>query len=91
MHLHSVSPLVAKHHTNWRMRAIASLDADPGQDLHYSSVISVGEKDISKLQAILIEAIEKARALVRDSPEEAGVCYSLDAFRLDGAGQVTGK
>lgn len=82
MHLPNDSPLISKHHTNWRMKAIANLETDFSEDLHYSSVVSIAEKDFPKVKEIMIEAIEKVRDLVRESPEEALVGYSLDAFRI---------
>lgn len=80
IHLGSDSPHIGKHHTNWRFKAINSLDAPSDQDLHYSSVVTMSEKDAEKIRKILIEAIESVRAVVRASPEENIYCYGLDFF-----------
>jgi len=80
LHLPSDSPLVNNNHTNWRMIAIQSLNRNNMDNLHYSSVVSLALNDVPKAKMILIDAIEKVRALVRDSKEETVYCYLLDLF-----------
>jgi len=81
IHLGSDSALISKHHTNWRMQAIQSLDLPAPMDLHYSSVVSLSESDLPKVRAVLVKAIEEVRAVVRTSPEEAVCAYTLDLFQ----------
>ncbi len=81
LHLGKSSPLVAKHHSNWRMKAIASLDNPDGTDLHYSSVVAISKADSLRIHQILIEAIERVRAVVKDSKEEVAYSYCLDLFK----------
>lgn len=80
LHLARGAEMGIRHHINWRMRAIASLEEEASEDLHYSSVISLSENDLSKVKAIMVKAIEDVRALVRDSKEEVLYCYTLDLF-----------
>lgn len=82
MHMGSGSPMLAKHHINWRFRAIASLDEETLEDLHYTSVITLSKSDIPKVRAILVRAIEEVREIVRPSKEEEAYCYLLDLFPL---------
>jgi len=82
IHLPHDSPMISKHHSNWRMRAIESFDSEALTDLHYSSVVTMSKKDGAKIRAILIKAIEDVRSVVKDSPEEEGFCYTLDLFPL---------
>jgi uncharacterized protein (TIGR02147 family) len=81
-HLGEDSPMLAKHHANWRLRAIQSLDYPSPNRLHYSSVATASEKDIPKIRAILVRAIEEARAIIKPSPEERLFCYNLDLFEF---------
>lgn len=81
LHLGSDSPLVAKHHTNWRIEAIRSLEKAAPEDLHYSSVVSVSYADCARIRKCLIEAIEAAKTIVRTSPEERLQVISLDFFQ----------
>lgn len=80
--LGSNSPLVAKHHTNWRMRAIQSFDEEIENDLHYSVVVSIAEKDIATIKELFIKSIESARKIIRESKEEDLHCINLDFFRV---------
>jgi len=81
VHLDNQSPNIRKHHTNWRIRAIEALDQEGPKDLHYSSIIGFPESDRVRVKMILVEAIEKVRALVKASEtSETLHCYSLDFF-----------
>lgn len=82
IHLGHDSPLIARHHLNWRLRAIESLENLNQQDLYYSSVICLSEADTLKIKAELVKAIERAKGIVRDSTEENVFCLALDLFRL---------
>lgn len=82
MHLPADSPLIAKHHTNWRMQAINSFYRRAGDDLHYSSLVTLSDADLLKAKARLIEAIEEVKAIIKDSPGEGVHCFTLDFFRL---------
>ena len=81
IHLGEHSPMVAKHHMNWRVRAMESLDRSKSDELHYSSVATIAVKDLPRVRALLVKAIEEVRSVVKDSPEEELFCYSLDLFR----------
>ena len=80
IHLGNDSPMISKHHTNWRMRAIDAIDSEEGNDLHYSSVVSLSREDVPKLRALLVKAIEDARAIIKPSKDEVALCYCVDAF-----------
>jgi uncharacterized protein (TIGR02147 family) len=86
-HLERESPMIAKHHANWRLRALEAIDSAAAEghedEVHYSSVISIALKDQAKIQEILIRAIEEVRSAVRSSePEEAVFSYGIDFFRV---------
>lgn len=82
VHLGEGSPMLAKHHQNWRLQAIRSLERPNANELHYSSVATASEKDIPKIRAVLVRAIEEARMIIKPSPEEQLFCYSLDLFKI---------
>lgn len=84
IHLEHDSPMISKHHTNWRLKAVQALDTGEPADLHYSSVITCAEADAPKIKAALVRAIEEVRAIVRPSKDEAGYAYCLDFFGLKG-------
>ncbi len=76
------SSLLAKHHTNWRLRAIESLDRQASQDLHFSSVISFSARDIEKIREVLLKSVEEVDEVIKPSPEETAFCLAIDFFRV---------
>ena len=82
IHLENDSPMISKHHTNWRMQAIQSLEKETSSELHYSSVITVAEDDIPKVREALVKAVEKVREIIKPSKDETIFCYTLDLFRV---------
>ena len=92
IHLSSDSPMISKHHTNWRMKAISSLDAvteddsdeagEGFQDMHYSGIISVTKEDANKIKDILIKSIQSSRKIIGESDTDEIYCYTLDMFKI---------
>jgi uncharacterized protein (TIGR02147 family) len=82
IHLGADSPLISKHHTNWRIQAINSLDRQIENDLHYTSVVSVSHEDILEIKARLVKEIDAYNAIVKPSKEETMCCLALDFFSL---------
>lgn len=82
IHLSKNSPHIQRHHTNWRMRAVNSIDLNGDSDLHFSNVVSIGEKDIVKVREIFIKAISDARSIIKDSPEEKLHSICIDFFEV---------
>ncbi len=76
------SPMISKHHTNWRVRAIDSLDKGVETDLHYSTVISISKTDASAIKEHLMKSVETARSTIKVSKEEELLCLNLDFFRI---------
>lgn len=82
IHLDHDSPMISKHHTNWRMQAIKSLERETTQELHYSGVISLSHEDLPRVREEMVKALEKIRAIVKGSKDETVYCYALDLFGL---------
>ncbi len=80
IHLGADSPLISKHHLNWRMHAMRALERAGKQDLHYSSVLSLGKADFQRIRERLVKEIEEIRKIVRDSPEEDLYVITLDWY-----------
>lgn len=81
-HLTSDSPMISKHHTNWRLRSISSLDRKSDDDLHYSGVISVKKEDAMAIKNILIKSLQDVRDVIKDSSEQEVYCYTIDMFEV---------
>lgn len=83
IHLGHDSPMIAKHHINWRLQAIQSLEReDASESLHYSSVVSISQKDVSRIKSLLVKAIENAKNIIRDSKTEELHSFCLDFFKM---------
>lgn len=83
VYLGSASPLISQHHTNWRNRAIASLDPNNQDDLHYSAVVSIPREDFEKIKAFLAKTIEEARKHWVEAKREEQLCaIAFDWYRL---------
>jgi uncharacterized protein (TIGR02147 family) len=82
IHLAHDSPMISKHHTNWRIQAVKSLERETPQELHYSGVISVSLDDLPKVREAMIRALEGVRGIVKESKDETVYCYSVDLFGL---------
>jgi hypothetical protein len=82
IHLDRDSPMIARHHANWRFRSIQMIDRSHKDNLHYSSAMAISREDVEKLKAMIREFIQSTRPLIRDSPEEVAQCLLIDLFPL---------
>lgn len=80
MWLGNDTSMIAKHHTNWRVQAIRSLDGNILNDLHLSTVASISRKDVEVIKKSLVEAIQSVRTVFQNSQEEVVYCFNLDFF-----------
>lgn len=76
------SPLIRQHHINWRVQTLKSLDRPIENDLHYSGVVSLAAADVRAIKDRLIQGLNEARKLVKDSKEEELHVIALDFFKL---------
>jgi len=82
IHLPADSPLVSKHHANWRMRAIESLDRQRSGDLHYSLVMSLSETAAETIRALLLSTIQNAEPILKEAADETVYVMNMDLFSL---------
>lgn len=82
IHLSKNSVQVKRHHSNWRNQAINSIDRGSQESMHYSNVLSMGNKDVEKVRKIITDAVEEARKIIRVSPEERIQILNIDFFKL---------
>lgn len=73
---------IFKHHTNWRNRAIESLERESLRDLHYSGVYSLTLADAEKIKDRLLEEIKACQQVLRESREEEVYAFCVDFFNL---------
>lgn len=82
LHLPSTSAFTSINHSNWRQRATLDSQIRSSDGLHYTVIQSHSEKDFQKIRTIWLEAIEKARQVMKPSANEELTCICLDYFRV---------
>ena len=80
LHLQNDSSMILKHHANWRLEAIKSLDKQDKKDLHYSGVVSLSKEDVGKIKEVLLKSIENIEEVLGPSPEEELCSINIDLF-----------
>ena len=76
------SNLIQRHHTNWRIQAMRSIDINAIEDFHYSSIVSMAKADVPKVKEILIRAIQECSIVVQESKEEKIQSICIDFFGI---------
>lgn len=82
IHLGKDSPLISKHHINWRHKSIQSLEKEIENNLHYTSIVSVSRQDALLIKSRVIKEIDAFNSIVKDSKEEELFCFALDFFSM---------
>ncbi len=82
IHLKKASPMISKHHANWRMRAIAALENPSNDDLFFSGPISLSKADAKKLKESILKFLEQNQPMIARSKEEEVHCLSFDFFKI---------
>lgn len=80
LHLPHDSPHIQKHHTNWRLQALNSLDQPKPDDLHYSVVVTLSKADAVKVKERILEMIQDNMKIISDSKEETAFALTIDFF-----------
>ena len=80
LHLAHDSHLISKHHSNWRLQALNAIDRG-SDELHYSTVFSLSEKDVTRARSLLTDAIAQINKMMAASPEETVRSFCVDFFK----------
>lgn len=82
IHLENNSENILKHHTNWRIEALRSLERDELSELHYSVVYTLSREDALKLKDKIIKLVKENISTVDPSKEEVIYCNTIDFFEV---------
>lgn len=83
IHVDSKSPYVNSHRRNWRDKAREKFTSPGEDDLFYSSVVALSEKDAELFRKKLLQLIETfSKEIVAPSPEETSRCLNIDWFKF---------
>lgn len=74
------SPFLMKHHSNWRLKAVQSLDNLSEDELMFTGAMSISAADFQRLRERMAEFIKAFSQTVKDSPAEEIACFNMDFF-----------
>jgi uncharacterized protein (TIGR02147 family) len=81
-HLEATSPLVSRHHTNWRLKGIENMENLGPDELFYTGPMTLSLSSIKKIKTTLTRMIENVAKEVAASPSEQLACLNIDWFRV---------
>lgn len=81
-HLTGDPSIQMRDHMNWRHAAIRAYETVGANDLHYTSVVALSEEDVLRIKRKLLDMLEEARTVIRDSKEEVVYSFLLDFFQI---------
>lgn len=73
---------IARHHTNWRLKAIEESNSVTDQDLMYTSPLTISRKDFEKVKSEMLELIKKVSSRVQETEPEIVVCWNMDWIEI---------
>lgn len=73
---------ILKHHSNWRVQAIESLEREGLSDLHYSGVVSISTQDVMRIKNRILDMIGEIQETVRESKSQELCGIAMDLFKL---------
>jgi uncharacterized protein (TIGR02147 family) len=78
----SDSPLVLRHHSNWRIKALEQMPGDSESNFFFTAPISLSESDFAAIRYELVKFIEQLAKQVESSKSETAACLNLDFFKF---------
>jgi uncharacterized protein (TIGR02147 family) len=80
LHIGASSPLVVKHHQNWRLQAFNKMPYSRAEDLFFTSPMSLSHEAAALIRNELPAFLEKIAGIVGPSPSEVVRCLNIDWF-----------
>lgn len=81
-HIEAGSPLVARHHGNWRVKAMERHPMITDEELSYTAPVTLSNDDVKKIRALLADLVQNANKIVQPSLSERLFCLNLDWFEV---------
>ncbi len=76
------SPLVFKHHQNWRIRGFEKMEYRRHKDIFFTCPMSLSNEAIEEIKKLLYSAIETITKIAAPSPSEDVICVNIDLFEI---------
>lgn len=84
-HLESSSPLVARHHTNWRLKSLQNLNTLGSDELAYTAPMALSLESRKKIREELVVFINDILKRIQKDDSECVSCLNIDWFDYGGA------
>ena len=81
-HLPASSPLVVKHHQNWRLQGFGKMNFANEEDLFSTFPMSLSDETAVQIRRELPAFVEKITKWVIPSPSQSTHCMNIDWFRF---------
>lgn len=82
-HLEAQSPLISRHHGNWRIKAMEKHpNLDPELELAYSSPMSISKQDAIKIRQLIVELVKNVNEIRDPSPCQEAYFLNIDWIRF---------
>jgi uncharacterized protein (TIGR02147 family) len=77
-HVPADSPLVQRHHVNWRLRAMERLPRLSDEELAFTMPMTISRQDGPRIREILTETIQRVSETVDRTDPEKLACLNID-------------
>lgn len=82
-HLEATSPLISRHHMNWRVKAIErSTKLEQTEELQFSSPVVLSKKDALEIRKVLLDQIQAILKVVANSGSEDLYSFNIDWLKV---------
>ena len=82
-HLETNSPLVHRHHVNWRIKALSGLENRRDDEISFTCPASIAKSDQTEIRDLLMKSMDRFLRSARASdPPDTLICLNLDLFNF---------
>lgn len=81
-HLEADSPLIQRHHANWRIKAMQAHESLSAEELCYTGPMSISKKDFEKIRELIAQTVQQTTKIAVNSGEEILACLNVDWFKF---------
>ncbi len=83
IHIGADSPLVTRHHMNWRLKAIEKMSSvDHRNEMFFTGPYSLSKSLLPKIRKHLVQVIDQCTSDVVESESETLACLNIDWFEI---------
>lgn len=79
-HLPAESPLITRHHLNWRLQGLKRMETLGEHELMFTAPLTIARKDAVKVREAILRLIDEVSKTVADSPSEKLACLNIEWF-----------